>query len=845
MSVNPSADNLTRQAYLQGLIDDLLESLTPGTRQAVYRCAVPHWVDAALLVHLDGEGQLSLALPLLLEYQFIQYDSLARLRYLGEVRKLLLTRLRREAPGEYLEANRVAYNYFIGLATDGKAQALPGLEREALYHLLVLDESAGLRLLNEKLEEGGYYRQLGTVEQLVDQAGQLRGQLSENGLRWLSYFEGCLDLLYGKNQSGEVNFEQLVRSSTGTILGALAGWKLGVALVARQQWSSAIRLMKDSLDIIAKTDETTYQARVLMSLGEAYCDLAERSGGTDLGVVDHHGKVRRLFVFLQHMPFLILEWLVRRISVLPSLYFGTNYQDWIIDRLMYVAEGWLYKAERLLAGSENMVELTEARLALAGVEHQVGHWARARQRYAALKKSTVIQKSPYRWAKVQLREGRANLAEGRSGLAIAQLSESAETFRSFQNWASVGQAYYLLGQAYAAQDNPEKAGETFLACAEVFETIHDSLALTRAIWSMEQLVESFRISTRLSDRIRIMVERIPSRHAITRFPEQILWLYRILALVIALPLTCVLVYMVGSSSSIAVSFVEITLLVFSRGMEQSVLLVLLVIGPLLMAVMFSFWIYRGIYSLFGLFTVYILGNLLVPIERQQPTHIAIDSIGITKYSSQVVREEIRGHDSPEVHGEEQVQVQKMAWDLITDAVSDNYQAISRPIGLISRTLLCAGTEVLSIEGVTSGYRFLIRDIQSALASRAVPLKLRVKTFTFLEIKSILIAFLGVFPFVVSFVLYLYNIGQIEIYGFLPNSDIAIPLPVSTLVDFTFSALMPVLLAVMLWRLFVHILRLRKILGPQFTTIPPLAILSAAILSTAISVGFLLYLALTK
>ena len=836
--VEPIAGGSKRQAFIQRSLDVLLENRDFEVKRAVYRSAVPHWVDVELLHQLSGDGEgLAVALEDLLELKLAQRDARGYVYYRDEVRELLLGWLRLNTPQDYLEANRIALAYFSQLAGQAQVTERPRLEREALYHQLILDESGGLRQLNEKLLEACYYHQLDTAELLVARAEELRAQLSPNGRRWMKYFLACLDLVNRRYKEAEERLNQLAQEQLDNRLRALVSWKLGQVLVARQQWSQAIRLYKFSLETLPGKDEPTDRARVLLAYGEAYRDLAERSGGHEVGFGERSSRIRRWMLFFQHLPFLMIEWLVQRVSFLPSLYFGTNYQDWIIDRLLYVAKGWMAKAEHLFAIKENQVELSEARLALAGLEHQVGHWSRARQRYARLEMNPVIFTSRYRMAKVHLGQGRADLTEGKLPKAIDELGKAARTFRVFQDPLSEGAASFLLGQAFSSQGKDVQAAEAFLNSAQAYETAGDRQALTRSVWTLEGLARRNPLPEALLDRIQTLLKRIPVRHTITRFPDRLLQLYRSLALLVALPLAYMLVYQVGSDSVILLSFLETLFVSPSNQIEQPLLLILTLLGKLVLPILLAFWIYRGIYSALGVIVVYFLGRQLVLIEQEQPVHLEIDAQAITWFSNRVDGQEARGQKADGPQAVEKVQ--KLAWTEIYEAVTINYQAISRPIGLISRMLLQGNPEVLAVEGLTIGYNFLCSEISAALARREPALKTSTRTFTFAEWRSTLV----VSMLVLAFVGYLFYIGQIEVSGGF--SEDTFTLPISTIVEFTVRTLLLVLPAVMLWRVLVFRLRLRHALGKGAAILANSWVLVAALIVSLLAVRWLLYLALTE
>lgn len=838
VEVDPNTGRNKRQLFIQRSLDALLESLDPSTTKAILLSSVPHWLDEELLHRLTGDGEgWAGTLETLLDLQLARQDSRGHLLYPEEVRRILLSLQRQNAAQEYLEANRIAHTYFLERAAQAPVTEGPRLEREALYHQLIFDEPGGLRLLNEKLQEFFAYHQLGAAELLVAHAKERRSELSKEGQQWLDYFAACLELSSRHFDQAEALLGQVDKDSPDPVLHALVNWKMGQVLVARYQWSQAIRLYKHSLEYLGEKAESVYRARVLLSLGDAYRDLTEHSGGYALTSMERPGRLRAFLLFCQHFPFLCIEWVVRRVSFLPKLYVGTDYQNWIIDRLLFVAAGWMAKAERLLAAQDQLVELSEARLALANIEHQVGHWSRAWRRYATLEREPTIQKSPYRSAKVLLGQGRASLTEGKLAEATEKLAEAADIFRAFKDPISTGTATLLLGEALAKLGKMGRATEAYLDSAEAFEIAKDNLELTRVLWSLEVLTRNSTFPERLQLRADAILGRIPVRQTITRFPARILKLYRNLALLVALPLAYVLVYRVASDSLILFSFLETLFLSPSNTVRYPVLLVLTLVAKLVLPLVLAFWIYRGIYSILGLIAVYILGNRLVLIEQEQPIHISIDPDGITSYARWTDRTDPKNQEP--VDSAVPVNARKLAWSDIVEVVAIHYQVISRPIELISRMLLQVSPAALVVEGSTMGYNFLLRDIQKLLARQSYPRKLRISTFTFLEWRSTLVVSL----LVLAFISYLSQIGQIAVSGGF--SEDVVTLPISTIVEFTVRTLLLILPAVILWRVLIHRLHLRKSARDEGATVSSWVILIAALLSSVIAVRWILYLALTR
>jgi TolA-binding protein len=826
-----------QQAGLRQAIAALLQTVDPGVARAIYRAAVPHWMNRALLRRFtDDSIDLTEILETLVNFQFARLDSQGRLLFRDEVRDLLLEQLRQDSPEEYLETTRIALTYLEELIPAAAATERPTLEREALYHHISLDEASGLFLLNEKLTQALYFRQLGEAERLVKLVALLRGQLGEEGRLWLLYFDACLDLVYRRNANGEAQFRNVIKESSSPILAALAHWKLGQIRVDQQRWSEAIQLYKTSIKTLSGTGKDVYLARVWMSLGSAYCDLAEKSGGLAGSPQETNTVTSRLAAFLFHFPFLILKALVRHISFIPSFYFDSNYQDWIIAYLMSRAAGWFRRAERLFAMTENQLEVSEARLALAKVEHQLGGWSRARLRYATLENTPAVNQSQYRTAKVRLGQGQADLEEGNVADAIAHLSEAERTFQNFQDTSLIAITSFLLGQALEKQGRPANAAEIFLQSCEAYQVVGDHLSRTRVLWSLETLTKRFQLPSELRVKVDSLLYGVAERECITRFPEGISRFYRRLAALLAFPITYGLTVFTGLLGILFLLIaIENGALQFIYRGGADLLITLVNLMWLVLLILAAFWTCRGIYSITGLAAVYLLGSRLSRIEREQPIHLAKDGQGIERYSDWDNAQSSATRELPD-HSSGQ-SVQKLAWADITRMLSVDFKLWRQPIYLISRTLLQANSDVLTIEGMTAGYESFKKDIEKTLADQFTSSKIR--NYDFSVLGNWTTPAVVLFSLIVSIIFYM--IGQIEIL--MGSGANATSLPVSSVVAFGTLNLILVLMAVVLWRLWRHRTHLEKEVGHWESAIPTWLILAAAVFSTLIAAGWLLLQAL--
>jgi tetratricopeptide (TPR) repeat protein len=723
-STVPDQDAADRQAVIGSVVDQLLASLPATIADAARLGAIPHWFDQQLLGRLHG-GPLDL--PQIASnfqrFRFGRQDAQGYFRYHDDVRDYLLAWWRRERPQQYEAANRIALADFSTRANEAPLVERPIYEREVLYHLLIVAEATGLQYLSVRFEDACERFQLGLAEGLLTQAAQLSGILTENGQKWVQYFEARLDWAYYRNDAGEATFQTLASTATDSVLQAVARWSLGEIRVNHQRWSQAIGFYYASLRTLLSERAPMYGGRVMLALGAAYCDLADNSGGFREERTTPTGVASQFLHIVQHLPFLIYEWLVRRLYFLPNWY-GTNYQDWIIAYLLVEAKRWYRRAERQiksirdtrdrsdggasdiasivrqLGTTSDTLILSEAQMHLAELEHQMGYWLRARRRYTQLLQRDEIKGSLYRTAQVHLGQGRAVLEEGDLIKAMPLLSEALESFVRFLDDRSVGETAALLGRIYTALDRPGDAISAYIQSAQAFEAVQDQLGRTQIVWALEELARRFTITDEQRQRIDSVVASVAERHYITRFPDALLRRFRGLALLGALPLAYVLTFIISLALMLTLWIIESLFILKLNGAYFTIANTLTLVVFATLPVLLPLWLYRLIYSLTGLALVRGLGRQLIPIERDQPDQIITSVEGLMYHS---------GNDDS---------TRMVAWSDVTTVATIDFYQWRRPIHLISRTVLIAGSGVtIVMEAITAGYNDLKRDITRHLNSQ--------------------------------------------------------------------------------------------------------------------------------
>jgi hypothetical protein len=426
-------------------------------------------------------------------------------------------------------------------------------------------------------------------------------------------------------------------------------------------------------------------------------------------------------------------------------------------------------------------------------------------------------------------QGRAYLGDGKLAQAAAGLKEAVQIFNTFEDAESTGLASYLLGRAYHRMGNKNEAVSAYVTSAEAYQTTDDHLARTKTFWFLETLTQANGLPKDLRLRVDRLAEQAPERHALARFPNRILRLYRRLALRLALPLAYATAFVVGSVLSLVLAVFEtILLLQLRQGIHIPILEFLAILFRFAFILLTISWIYPTFYAIIGTFVVRILGRRLDTIEQEQPDRVVLEESGISNHPGQ----SIQGAPT-----EEKPFTQRLEWSEITGWVSADYKVFKRPIHLISRTFLIGSSGILMIEGITAGYEAIKRHIETYASSDAIKADARNRDFVFIEPRWTLVSTLA--SAVVSSFLYL--AGRFDVNAGFEDTGELILLPVSSVVFFLIPTLLLLLPTVTLWRLFIHITVIEKEIGRRANLFSKGQVLFWAIFITLLLTGWVLLL----
>lgn len=722
----PAARN---QQVLETAMEELLAELPAEVADGIRLASVPHWFDPPLLRALLGEVQSQAVLASLAAMGLTRTDSQSRMTYPVGIRLYLRSWCQHNAATAYEEANRRCLAYFQRL-DQPVSQLLPGrFGPEILYHSLLEDEAGALPYLRASFDEAESHYQLGQAERLVRRAAEAVGELSPSGQSWVAYTMARLDLLYERGDRGESAFAALLGQTPTGLLGGLIRWSLGQLRVSQQGWSAGVGLYREALHLLKAEKDFLGLAQVQMAMGEAYWDLAQRSGGFSpaLDALPHGpgSWLRRL----QAWPFYLYRRLVRVLPFLPNWYFGANYQDWIVAYLFAEAAAWYRRAgqslEQLSSTAASPYQI-QIQLHLADLEHRLGRWAAARRRYSAVEELESVANSRYRTARLQAAQGQALLREGKADEAAALLAPALAELRHFEDTRAAAESAWALGTVRTWQGRDQEALADLAASLVDFAHLGDLQSRTRIAWQIEadfssppsttlprapgnsqraqqrkRPVGQESADTAVQRQAQALAASVIERQTITRFPDLLLRRYRRLALYFVLPLNYLLTFpFAWSVGEKLVKVLEGEVRLWLAGIQADfsantiLILALFALSPL-----FLLWIYHLVYSGLGLLSTRLLGRHLLAIEREQPAVITVMPQGLTYQQAS------RGRPI------------QLAWTQIKRWESREYLLLGQPLAIFSRFRLSAGGETVEVSAGTVGYEPLrhtvVENLQTA------------------------------------------------------------------------------------------------------------------------------------
>jgi tetratricopeptide (TPR) repeat protein len=683
-------------------VEQVLAGVGPKQAEVLRKAAVPRWVDAGVLRVLreSAEGN-ERVLELLRGYSFVRDLGDGRLAYHDEVRKALLEEWRRERPAELLQLHRRLYQHFSQRTTPpgsaGRAMPLMPdssllsvvpmsgqadlLRREAIYHLLHIDQEQGLRELRSNFDYLEDAHRLAEAELLLQMAGET--PLGPRERRWVHYLraralKGSLSL--------EAAAEQLealrARGDLEPDLAAEVSRTQAEVYAETGQWARATELYRQSLAYFVRAGGQRDAAATMMLLGEAYQGLGVSTGSWHAPIAFGNPLLRalhRIWIWILGLPFQIAIMILgpnNRMLPLPE--HCARYQNWLLIRLYNTARAWYTQARDAFQRLGDQAGILRAEQHLADILLLYGYHEEARAALEGLLKGPAAR-DPYRKAWLQRSLAECHLAAGDVGSAQLLLAQALEVFKELGDVRREATVRYLQGRAAVLAGDVESALRNYTIGLERFRALRYAAARERILHELRAWKRDGTSSPELVGRIDRLIAAEPEKRYVGRFIRSYLGLLQVATLV-ALPLAMLLMAVASPTASLTLNENG----VFSLGVFFDPWRTTAVVATLIP-------IYMAVYAAIAVFVIFWLP--ISRIEREQPDVIITRPEGIARYDSLGSL----AIAQPWRHVRRWLALDRCLWE--------------RPLALYSRTYLEdeAGRD-LPIDGITGWYSELQRDI---------------------------------------------------------------------------------------------------------------------------------------
>jgi hypothetical protein len=676
----------------------LFQELPEKTREVAFHASIPNYFDLVLLYKLHPiENEAQTALEQLSEIDFLQVDKLGIYKISDDLREILLIVYRNpEQIDEFIKLNQIVLNHL------NKIDPLP--IHEVIYHQLIIDESAGVDLLSQYFESSVECYQLGDAQNLLLIAQDLSSYMSEKSRAWVQYFQARLDFLLRVQGEGEESFKSLRSKAPDNRLRSLAVWHLGQLALRRDEWTNAVKLLRESQKTLLRLGDVHDVIWVMVSLGDVYIDLAENNGGVQPEVERERKPIQKFFFILLNLPFLLLIKIFHNSQAFPGwIGFGWGYQDWIILYLLAQAGNWYRKARRLALKINHIDSINQTTLSQARAEIAMHRWGLAEKTLKNLVIQDKLKNNLYFQAQINLEIGQVWLAKKEIYKAKIALSNALMVFRLTKDHFSAAQSAHQLALVSLQQQDTNTAVKALLEAYQHYQILHDNLSKTQIARELEEIQNTSNLDEESQKDISAVILKQASRSYLVRFPDTLLRWFRRFIYMGSIPLSYLLAIIGGGalviSFSVAESIVRGAANAFSFLDKFVLTLIVIFAFPLVL------WGYHLVYGLLGYLFIRFLGNRLVPIQREQPDVITTDANGIT------------------IHNPNKPKDRQLQWEEVKTFISADYKLWQRPLSIASRHFLTHKDDSMILEGVTSGYELLIKDILRRVGDKCTVIKI--------------------------------------------------------------------------------------------------------------------------
>lgn len=679
-------------AVLHPFLDRWLTQAPAPLVAAARLAAIPQRFDTAFLSQLQGADTFSLVTVQQLEQiGFLTHDTDERYQLEPSIREYFIQEWQQTNPAAYRRAHAQAVDYLEELITEETRLVLA-------YHQLGADDERGVAALTAVCEAAWRTGHLGLAERLLHGAAEHMPILGKVAQTWLHYWQARLHLSQQQLQAAEATLATINIQEAPPDLAARLHLVHGALFAATQRWSAALTAYQQAQSASQTAGDSLRTAQALEQQGNIFLALATYFGGLSPNPLQTPSRLRYWLYGLIQAPFLLYRWFSRRLVWLPTLYFGLDYQDWIVASFLLRTRRYWRQAQQSLPNQPDLDHTKTAtlqldlRIQLADLHHQLGQWRLAEAEFARLQAALPPELDSYRQATLLLAEGRAALARSQEQVAGEKLAIAYDIFQRYGNRQAQAVVAALRGDAAVGLGERETAVSHYTNSTQTAYTVGDLLTVTHA-WS--RLLP-------LSPDPPEAANPMPPQHGfIARFPGTIWHRFQRVAVYVALPAAYLFFRLLLLIINIIASTIEIPI----QTQAISGLLLFSSLG------LVTIWGFLFIYMLLGWRIVH--KQTAQILQHQQPQYV------VTATNNLCSRDE-------------QGQTTNLPWEEIKTVALLNWRWHHTPIALFSSTLVATTNNKIMLPGITSHYPLLQQEITQQIIVKRQNMPQRAYLFTLLN-----------------------------------------------------------------------------------------------------------------
>ncbi|MBI1294542.1 hypothetical protein GC175_06250 [bacterium] len=611
-------------------------------------------------------------------------DGMPQYTFQTALRPLLLRHWLEQDPHALRRANAAAVVYYRARPTD------EWTDLEIVYHELGVDDDRGIGHFRTLFEQIRQARRFDQLEQLLRYADEQRAVLGKTARAWIDLHRLRVDIAYGNPVSVEM-IDSFIEEHADPALRAQALILRAEVESRTGRLSTAVGHYRRAQALLVRLRDHVGEARVEEACGLLFVQMATNADGFATSQSGLQTSAVNWLFRIQHAPFLFYRWCSRRTVWLPNLYFGGDYQDWIVARLLYAAIAAFQRSVGLLKkvtpeetpNTQFDLPILDLHIRMADLYHRVGEWERANRHFTRLAQDPAVNADPYRRATLAVGQGRAALARNEPDLALEPLSFARQTALRYGDPRLLHQISSLLAEAYWCEDKQDDALRLYSEAVRSGQETNDLLSVTRLAAHLENLSGQPQQSPVTRAQIAEIVGAVEQQAYIARFPGGWRRFFRSLATLVVTPITYVFVTILVIALNGLSAFAE--LIVLTGPVADLLLAIPLIVGMALSAI----WLYELLYV--GIGWLFVRGVSARMLAERQPQYVVLLP------ESLIVRDE-DGIDH------------ELSWPSVAQMVTLDRAIWRAPLALFSRMAVLSSERALVIEGIVNDYARLQRQI---------------------------------------------------------------------------------------------------------------------------------------